>query len=596
MLRECGQMRAPPFRRRYATPLLLAAALSARAVWAAPPQPPSTPPGEVPAAEAKRHFEAGLKLYNEKVYASALAEFEESYRLGGKWVALKNAAQCRRDLKQFAEAYDAYRQLIALHGSELKPKDKADVDKAIEELAKVIATIEFVVEPAGAEITLDGKPLGAAPIKAIHADVGVHEIRITKPGFQPFTKQLTVFSEQRASVSASLIAEITTGHLVVSEAGGLLVKVLVDDKDVGPAPWEGDLPPGPHTVQVVANGLASERRTVDVQVRGRLELSLTALATTGRIDVRVVPESGELSLDGKSVGRGSYGGPLDPGEHTLVVSAPGFHTQRTTITIERGKALPLVVTLVEDKPAVAPKKAPRGDEEPPPPPKVDRYRGTYGRLSFSFLYPLTGGANATQMLPDTAATSAGEPGTASRFDYFGGGATLRVGYNFDPLAIEFVGAFSRLQYSNEVNWSDATEKVSFASMGGYAGVGARVTSRDDAVRVSAGLSVGAAFRYLQITDEWSSPTGAADTISNGADVKHVAPAFGFDAELILGPTPGTRFVIGVESWLELLGKQTADFTGVARTFAPHPPTAGPYTLSTGAAFYVGPYLGFQFGR
>jgi hypothetical protein len=595
ILRECRSMRAPLVRLRHATSLLLAAALSVRVVAAAPPQPPATPPNDVSAASAKRHFEAGIKLYNEKVYAAALAEFEESYRLGGKWVALKNAAQCRRDLKQFAEAYDAYRQLIALHGNDLKPKDKTDVEKAIEELAKVIATIEFVVEPAGAEVSIDGKALGEAPIKPVHVDVGAHDVRVTKAGFLPFQKQLTVVSEQRATLTATLAAEVTTGHVVVNEPGGLPVKVLVDDKEVGSSPWEGDLAPGSHTVQLLGEGLASDKRTIDVQVRGRLELSLPALAIFGRVDLRVVPATGEIVVDGKSVGRGAYVGALEPGQHTIEVSAPGYLPQKTTLAVERGKAIPLVVTLVEEKATVAPKKPRKtsDDDAPPPPPpaKVDRFRGTYGRLSISFLYPLTGSISASEMAP----IPSGDPGTKSRTDYFGGGATLRVGYNFDPFALEFAGGFSRSQYTNQLEFTDATEKLSFATMGGFAGIGARVTSRDDAVRVSAGVTIGAVYRYTQITDAWSSPSDTTGLgLSNDVDMQKISPMFGFDAELVLGQSPGTRFVLGVESWLELLGSESLTFGD--RTFAPHPPSHGPYVVSKGAVFYVGPHLGLQFGR
>ena len=77
--------------------------------------PPTMPPSSAPqagrpspqdASEAKRRFASGLKLYGEHAYTEALAEFEASYRLGGRPSALRNIAQCHRDMRHFAEAYE----------------------------------------------------------------------------------------------------------------------------------------------------------------------------------------------------------------------------------------------------------------------------------------------------------------------------------------------------------------------------------------------------------------------------------------------------------------------------------------------------------
>src|SRR5262245_39721282 len=86
----------------------VAGSIDAPRAAAALPAPPATPPDAAREAEAKKHFVAGVKLYAEKAYEAALLEFEHSYRLGGRASALKNVAQCYRDLKHFGEAYDAY--------------------------------------------------------------------------------------------------------------------------------------------------------------------------------------------------------------------------------------------------------------------------------------------------------------------------------------------------------------------------------------------------------------------------------------------------------------------------------------------------------
>src|SRR3954464_7296033 len=98
------------------------------------PSPPATKPSAADEATAKKNFESGLRLYGEGSYAEALIAFEQSYRLGGRPSALKNIAQCHRNLKHFVEAYESYEQMLARHDAQIPPADKKAVQQALEEL------------------------------------------------------------------------------------------------------------------------------------------------------------------------------------------------------------------------------------------------------------------------------------------------------------------------------------------------------------------------------------------------------------------------------------------------------------------------------
>src|SRR5580692_5836155 len=154
-------MRAPPRPSIRALAVLLAVALrSAPAASQTAPKVAAAAPSVQDAAEALRRFKAGVKLYGEKAYTEALAEFETSYRLGGRASALRNVAQCQRDLRHFAEAYDAYDRLLKLHGGELSTADKDAVGHALAELAELSGTVSIKSSEAGAAVELDGAPLG----------------------------------------------------------------------------------------------------------------------------------------------------------------------------------------------------------------------------------------------------------------------------------------------------------------------------------------------------------------------------------------------------------------------------------------------------
>src|SRR5262245_927235 len=96
------------------------------------PEAPGGKPSATDQVTAKKNFDSGLKLYGEGAYPEALVAFEASYRLGGRPSALKNVAQCHRNLKHFVDAYEAYEELLATHGTKLAPAEKKAVEQALE--------------------------------------------------------------------------------------------------------------------------------------------------------------------------------------------------------------------------------------------------------------------------------------------------------------------------------------------------------------------------------------------------------------------------------------------------------------------------------
>src|SRR5262249_45886235 len=182
----------------------LAVVLAAIAfLWAAParaqsiPSPPSSKPTAADEATAKKNFDSGLKLYGEGSFAEALIAFEQSYRRGGRPSALKNIAQCHRNLKHFVDAYDAYEQMLALHEAQLPAADKAAVRQALDELGVLTGTLEVVVRESGADIEIDGKGVGPSPMaKPKRVKVDPHKVRVSKAGFQPFEETVMIGSQE----------------------------------------------------------------------------------------------------------------------------------------------------------------------------------------------------------------------------------------------------------------------------------------------------------------------------------------------------------------------------------------------------------------
>ena len=553
---------------------------------------PSAAPSPRDAAEAKTRFTEGLKLYGEHAYTEALAEFESSYRLGGRPSALRNIAQCHRDMRQFAEAYEAYDRLLKTHGAQLSPADREAVTHALDELSDLSGAVRVTSNESGASVELDGKPLGVTPLAVgQRVSLAAHRVLVQKAGFEPFEKEVTVQSNQSVVVEATLTPEITTAHVVVREEKGYPVNVFIDGQDLGPAPWEGDLSPGSHTVEAKGPKFAADLRSFSVAKKQRLDLAIDATTTLGHLRVTTIPASASITFDGQGVGTGAWDADVAPGTHRIDVAVEGQAPAQRVVNVARGQLVVLDVPLQLI-----------GESGPV-------YRGFYARINpFGVASPSY-----------VDVYSPGAPGYKNRF-HFGVGGALHIGYSFDVLAVEFFGAFLLDHYdfdpptappSASASTNPGNRSGGVTGVDAFFGAGARITSHDSTVRFTAALAPGVATHNVNVDDGYTGGSGGSacnsglsncpnnnNNNNNGGSgsLGYVAPGFMFDGGMLVGNTPGGKFFLGVTAWLDF-----------APTLFFGPDTQAPLPASSfytgrglkavgGPQFYVGPSLGIQFGH
>lgn len=588
-------------RRFVAFAVVLGTAAPVFAKPAAKPAPakPAAKPATPEEAEARKHFEIGLKLYNEKLYEAALTEFEQSYALNARPSALRNMAQCHRDLKRFAQAHAAFSELLEKHGPQLSKAELEAVQRAIKELESVTGTISIAATEPDAVVAIDGHEVGKTPIASpVRADVGPRVVRVSKPGFVTFEATVKVVATKSQSVDAVLEKDVKTGKLTVKEKTGRKAKVLVDDREVGAAPWTGELAPGSHVVELRGDGVASPKRTIEVVEKAAREVVLEASPLRGRLRIETLGKEGTIWIDDQEVGEGTWEGDLAPGAHRVKVVASGYRTHERLIAIEHGQTVVEAVTLV-----------PLGGAGLSP---AEIYRGLFARAALVFPFGV-GGAGERLNPPCDAG-----PACDRSFPLVGGGAALHVGYSFGIFAAEVVGVFLadyqqiKRSYTGQpgtpgfpsrdtdpVGTMARTETYDLYGFAGFGGLGGRVTSKDDAVRFTFGAAFGAAyrnqhFRREALNEAWKPPPVSA-----------WSPGLFLDAGLLLGGTPGTKLTIGVVAWMELPGKdfvtegvpggRNISTTIDGTTYGAKIPS-DPQTLRSGPQIYVGPSLGVQFGR
>jgi hypothetical protein len=336
---------------------LFAPARVALAQPAPPPPPDAAAAGAASAvdeavkAQAKEAFFRGVEHFQNESWDAALAEFLRSRELYATPVAVKNAAVCLRQLRRYAEALDMYEELLSKFGSQLKPEDKKAAEEALAALQASVGELMITSDPAGCTVIVDGQERGTTPLpEAIRLNAGTHGVRVYKEGYEPLQREVVIAGTQRVGIDAKLKALAQSGKLIVVEASGQKLDVVVDGAVVGQTPrWEGTLAVGTHTVFLRgADDVGTPPSAATVFANQTSNLSLRATKLDAELRVEPVPSNARVDIDGVQVGSGVWEGRLKSGTHKVEVTAEGFLAYRKDVTVSTGKREVLRVALERD--------------------------------------------------------------------------------------------------------------------------------------------------------------------------------------------------------------------------------------------------------
>ncbi len=307
------------------------------------PEPPPPPPDPAVVAEqtakeeAKKHFEQGLALFDRGSLDAAYPEFEKSISIFPTRAAIKNAALCLRKLNRFAEAVEMNERLLNMPNVSEEEKGIANAELA--QLRPVVGNIIIDGVQPGATVTIDGKPEGTTPLKGpLHVAVGTRVIRILKAGFETFEQRVEAPGGKEITVRAVLAPLELSGWLLVEEASGYNVDVVLDGVVVGKTPWRGLIATGEHLV-VLRGDKRQGTQPARIEVKQSQVTNMLVIAEDLASDLKIKSElpGGEIRVDGVLVGRDSWEGPVRAGSHRIEIGGNGYAMAERRVDVAPGK-------------------------------------------------------------------------------------------------------------------------------------------------------------------------------------------------------------------------------------------------------------------
>ena len=304
--------------------------------------------------EAQKHWDTAIVLYERKQFDGARTSFNAAYDASKNPRVLFNVAVCEKNLGRYERAIEFFKKELADGKGQLDAAEEADVKAQIAGLEQFVAQLTVDVNEAGADIYVDENKIGQSPLPGpVSVQLGERHVRVTKAGFADARETIELKGGSSGRVQMKLVPTVLTSLVSVSVVGPANAIVKVDGKEVGPAPYRGQVGVSaePHQFSAEAPGYvpATQSAVVKSGEALNLTLQLSQDQQKGKLIVVAKPEGATIDIDGKTVGATRWEGPVDVGTHQVVVKKQGYYPFSHDVEVPKGGERNVTATLNEDR-------------------------------------------------------------------------------------------------------------------------------------------------------------------------------------------------------------------------------------------------------
>ncbi len=299
------------------------------------------------AEEADLHFGLGIDAYRDGDYREALEHLLLSNRLAPNRNVVFNIARVYENLEEYDQAYRAYAQFEAAEPDPDKKKRGAD---AMNRLRPKVALVRIESEPAGAEVYVERKNLGARGVTPLVLAVpaGEQELIVSVAGYEDATTLVN------GTIGVQVAADLTLERIlaeveITGEQPGAQVFVKDTGESLGVAPVKVSLAPEPTVLELKAPGYQTKEIIVQPVLGETRSLRYDLDSVTGQLEVTSNQRGARVELGDELLGYTPLLVDVPVGSQELVVRMDGFQTIRRTVEIDEGARTILGAPLIPEQ-------------------------------------------------------------------------------------------------------------------------------------------------------------------------------------------------------------------------------------------------------
>ncbi|MFN2328280.1 MAG: PEGA domain-containing protein [Chromatocurvus sp.] len=241
------------------------------------------------------------------------------------------------DLRVSAEGYTTYQGTLTVSRDASQRLDIA--------LSPLPGRVTLSGLPAGASITIDGKDAGRVPFEGRQLAAGTHSIIITTERYLPQTRTIDVTGRNLEQTIEFELQPAWADVSIDSEPPG--ASIVIDGEALGTTPLTAEILQGERELLLQAAGYADLTRTLDIVAGEAQDLgTLTLLPAAGLLTLTSRPSGANVTVSGEYRGQTPLTVELAPGaEHRVQLSRPGYRRFSRSIALKAGEQSSLTATL-----------------------------------------------------------------------------------------------------------------------------------------------------------------------------------------------------------------------------------------------------------
>jgi PEGA domain len=174
-------------------------------------------------------FEQGASAYDAGRYADAHAKLEGAWALKKTYDIAGNLGVVAAKLGRYGQAAEMLSWALQHFPPTETNKARRGFEQELEKARAQVGTLRIRVSVDGAEVSVNGRAVGAAPLDEVFVEPGTVGVRVKRDGYQPVERSITVAKGGRAEASITLLLEaaprrsVVPGAVLGGVAGGALV-------------------------------------------------------------------------------------------------------------------------------------------------------------------------------------------------------------------------------------------------------------------------------------------------------------------------------------------------------------------------------------
>jgi hypothetical protein len=283
--------------------------------------------------EAARHFDRGYLLAQQGSLEAAIAEFKQAYALSPHPSVLYNLGQAYAASGRAVDAVQTLRKYLEQADPKQDSERRAQAAAVVDYQGQRIGTLKLDVEPAGAEITLDGELLGKAPLAApVQLTAGPHGLTVAAAGYTVRSLRVEIVGKV---ASATQVKLEPSGSLTRLRVRCAVPDVTVSGEGVASTRLErgGELALAapPAELRFERLGFLTSTQPVPADTSKPIDCGLTKLDANAKLVPVAIdsPTTIDVRLDGQRFRQGK----LPLGRHALALSGKGIENSEHIIEI-----------------------------------------------------------------------------------------------------------------------------------------------------------------------------------------------------------------------------------------------------------------------